>query len=224
MIGQSLCDGCLFEQAVYNVDHLLPRPGSLCDRTSAKPWLTVSTPCPFQKVPRAMSQSGGPPHNIAELYTRYGPMVYRRILNFYSKGEAEEVLHEVFLSVLERFSSFRADASPGTWLYRVATNHCINRLRNQQRRDALLVEHRDELWYASSHGASQEEAAFLKQLWKQLPEELVQVGVFYFVDGLTHAEIARVMGVSRRTVGNRLEELKALALQHAGDASEGRPS
>ena len=33
--------------------------------------------------------------------------------------------------------------------------------------------------------------------------------VYYFVDGLTHAEIAGIVGVSRRTVGNRIEELTA---------------
>ena len=162
-----------------------------------------------------MATSGGSAPDIANLYTRFGPMVYRRILHFYSQNEAEEVLHEVFLLVMEKLSSFRADASPSTWLYRIATNHCINRLRNQSRRRELLKEHREDLWYASCQGADQEEIAFLKELWKNLPEELVQIGVYYYVDGMTHAEISRVMSVSRRTVGNRLEELKNKARQSA---------
>ena len=58
---------------------------------------------------------------------------------------------------------------------------------------------------------NQESALFLSQLWRQLPEELATVGVYYYVDGMTHAEIARVMGVSRRTVGNRLKEISERA-------------
>lgn len=153
--------------------------------------------------------------DIGSLYREHGPMVYRRILHFYGEAEAEEVLHEVFLQAMERLSTFRADASPSTWLYRIATNTCINRLRDHGRRRELLHIHRDDLWYATRQGASQEERAFLEQLWRALPEELVQIGVYHYIDGMTHGEIARVMGVSRRTIGNRLQELNEQARANA---------
>lgn len=144
-------------------------------------------------------------------------MVFRRILRFYDRVEAEEVLHEVFVKVLENVDSFRSDASPSTWLYRIATNHCLNRLRNARRRRALLAEHGADL-YPARVGSSQEAAFLLGELWKELPEELLQIAVYYHVDGMTHAEIAQVIGVSRRTVGNRLLELEALA---RGEQAEG---
>ena len=148
--------------------------------------------------------------DVGELYREWGPMVFRRIRRFYDAVEAEEVLHEVFVKVLENVDSFRADASPSTWLYRIATNHCLNRLRNARRRRELLAEHGADL-YPARVGASQEAELLLAQLWKQLPEELLQIAVYYHVDGMTHAEIARVLDVSRRTVGNRLKELEDLA-------------
>ncbi len=37
------------------------------------------------------------------------------------------------------------------------------------------------------------------------------IGVYFFVDGMSHADIARTMSVSRRTIGNRLERLQKLA-------------
>ena len=47
------------------------------------------------------------------------------------------------------------------------------------------------------------------------------IGVYYFVDGMTHAEIAEVVGVSRRTVGNRVDEIRRRALVAAGMEDRG---
>ena len=153
--------------------------------------------------------------DVDALYREWAPMVFRRIRRFYDAVEAEEVLHEVFLKVLENLDSFREDASPSTWLYRIATNHCLNRLRNSRRRQELLAEHGSEL-YPSAVGSNQEATLLLRQLWKELPDELLQIAVYYHVDGMTHAEIAEVIGTSRRTVGNRLLELEELAHAKAG--------
>ncbi len=155
--------------------------------------------------------------DVGALYREWGPMVFRRILRFYDPVEAEEVLHEVFVKVLENVDSFREDASPSTWLYSIATNHCLNRLRNAKRRRELLAQHGGDL-YPTNVGSSQEAKLLLSELWKQLPEQLLHIAVYYHVDGLTHAEIARILDVSRRTVGNRLLELEQLA---RGDASDG---
>ena len=49
------------------------------------------------------------------------------------------------------------------------------------------------------------------------------VATYYYVDGLTHAEIARILDVSRRTVGNRLARLETLAKDKAmGKEDESR--
>ncbi len=157
--------------------------------------------------------------DVEALYREWAPMVFRRIRRFYDPVESEEVLHEVFLKVLENLDSFRADASPSTWLYRIATNHCLNRLRNSRRRRELLAEHGADL-YPARVGSHQEAELLLKQLWVELPEELLQIAVYYHVDGMTHAQIAEVIGVSRRTVGNRLEELERLAKEAGGGGGD----
>ena len=156
--------------------------------------------------------------DVSEIYEKYGPMVYRRILRFYREQEAEEILHEVFVKVLENIDSFREDASPSTWLYRITTNHCLNRLRNSKRREELWLEH-GESAFPTRNKANQEKALLLRVVWQTLPEELVQIGTYYYLDGMTHAEIARVVGVSRRTVGNRLDVL-TLIVRKAADASQ----
>ena len=57
--------------------------------------------------------------------------------------------------------------------------------------------------------ADPETRAFLKQVWRLLDEELSEIGTYHYVDGLTQAEIADLLGCSRRTVGNRLTTLRA---------------
>ena len=43
-----------------------------------------------------------------------------------------------------------------------------------------------------------------------LTEEQADIAMYYFVDGLTHGEIARISGVSRRTIGNRIDEITTM--------------
>jgi RNA polymerase sigma-70 factor, ECF subfamily len=154
---------------------------------------------------------------VADLYEKYARLVHRRALRFYDEHEAEEVTHEVFLLVIEKIDAFRADASPATWLYRITTNHCLNRLRNSGRRQELWRERGFEATPPAALAPAQEESLLLRRLWEELPQELLQIGIYYHVDGLTHGEIARITGLSRRTVGNRLDELSAQARSHAQD-------
>ena len=60
----------------------------------------------------------------------------------------------------------------------------------------------------------------LDQVWRRVDPDLLAVGVHYYVDGLSHAEIARIIGVSRRTVGNRVTELQK-AVRALSEAPEG---
>ena len=153
--------------------------------------------------------------SVGELYQRYAPLIYRRILRFFDKDEAEEVLQEVFVKVIENRDQFRGEAEPSTWLYKVATHHCLNVIRNKGRRRELWKEHKTDLWYAQCSAGEQEARILLKEIWKKVPQDLVNIAFYFYVDGMTHAEIARIVGVSRRTVGNRLLEFDEAARKAA---------
>ncbi len=161
-------------------------------------------------------QLGRSPADVARLYAKHASRVHRWVLRFCAEVDAEEVVHEIFVKVLERIVQFRAHSSPTTWLYRLTTNHCLNRLRDSGRRAQLWREHSNTLWAAPVAAADQETVAFLDQFWRGLDDDLVEIGLFYFVDGMTHAQIATVVGCSARTVGNRLARLQSLAVEAAG--------
>jgi RNA polymerase sigma factor (sigma-70 family) len=122
---------------------------------------------------------------------------------------ARDATQEIFERVLRTWSEFRADASPVTWLYRATTNHCLNLLRDGARHSAAL----DQL----SHGAREaihaglDERLTLRAVLDRVPASLREIAVYYYLDQLSHDEIARICGVSRRTVGNRLVEFHEIA-------------
>ena len=135
-------------------------------------------------------------------------MVLRRISRFYAGEEAQDVLQEIFMRVIDKQSSFRGESSPGTWLYALTTRYCLNRCRDERRRRELLAEHdRTACWSSAVQKERQEQDVLLRELWRELDEELALIGLYYYLDGMSHAEIAELVGCSRRTVGNRLLEL-----------------
>lgn len=169
---------------------------------------------------RATPGRGGdgavPRADVARLYAQHAGRVHRWVLRFEPAANAEEVVHEIFVKVIERIDRFRAESSPTTWLYRMTTNHCLNRLRDEGRRAELWRTQAETLWAFPVVAADQETVAWLGQFWRGLEDELVEVGIYYFVDGMTHAEIARIVGCSERTVGNRIERLREAANAAAG--------
>ncbi len=160
------------------------------------------------------------PLDLSALYIRYGGMVRRRIRRFYGPEDADDVLQEVFLRAATKAHTFRGDAAPSTWLYQLTTRYCLGRLRDEGRRRELWIEHGDLFWGQPTAPPGQEGRTLLAQVWRQLPEELVMIGIHYHVDGMTHGEIARRLGCSRRTVGNRLVELETAARRLAGVRDE----
>lgn len=138
-----------------------------------------------------------------EIYQRYGAVVYRRARRMLGNDHAaSDACQEVFLRLFRSLPRFER-AEPITWLYKVTTNHCLNLLRDEQRRRRLLE--------ARVPIAPTVPAVDLPALLAGFPEELQEIAVYYFVDEMSQDEIARLLGVSQRTVSNRLSAFRVLA-------------
>ena len=73
------------------------------------------------------------------LYRQHATRLYNlagRLLG--SSQEADDMLQEIFLLAYRKLGSFRGDSSLGTWLYRLAMNHCLDVLRNRQTKKKLV--------------------------------------------------------------------------------------
>lgn len=147
-------------------------------------------------------------HEVDELYRRFGPLVFRRARTLLGDEQAaSDAVQEVFMRTLRSHDGFRHEASPITWLYRITTNYCLNILRNNSRHRLRLAERMasqpDE---QAATGFDPEVPLLLAEILERLPVELCEIATYYYVDCLSHDEIADVIGTSRRTVGNRLRE------------------
>lgn len=152
-------------------------------------------------------------HDIGGLFERYHPVVYRRCLALLRhEPDAEEAVQEVFVAALSGLGRFRLRAAPLTWLYAVATRHCLQRLRNARARAvkaALLV---PEVAAAPELSAALE----LEGTLRGLSLEELELVVLAWRDELTQEEIAVVTRQSRKTVGKKLARL-TLRLRGAAD-------
>src|SRR4030095_536593 len=70
---------------------------------------------------------------LARLYRRLAPVIYSRCLSLLGdEQEARDASHDIFLLVWRKLHTFRGDSDVLTWVYRIATNHCLNRLRTRK--------------------------------------------------------------------------------------------
>lgn len=153
----------------------------------------------------------------ADLYQRYGALVLRRARALLDDEQAaRDATHDVFVKVLSSLDAFRHEASPVTWLYRATTNHCLNVLRDQSRRGRVVPLLRA---LPPDAAPSLDERLSLTTVLARVPDELREIAVYYYLDQMSHEEIARLTGLSRRTIGNRLVEFHAAA-KLAADAKE----
>lgn len=152
-----------------------------------------------------------PLDDLDTLFRRHGPMVYRRALQILGDhASAEEATQEVFIRAMKASDRFVADARPSTWLYRITTNYCLNRIRDAQRRRELLDAQRDEVTPASI-ARDPQRLAILRDLLQEAEPQQAQAAVAVYIDGMSHAEAATALGVSRRTVGNLCDRFTAWA-------------
>jgi RNA polymerase sigma-70 factor (ECF subfamily) len=149
--------------------------------------------------------------DIETVYRKHGHLVLRRALCILGDAdEAQDVLQDVFASLVDRPEQFGSRSSMSTWLYSATVHLCLNRIRNQKNRGRLLQQQAEMLRPQAGPPAG-ESRLVLRKLLERMPEDLAELAIHYAVDGMTHEEIARVMGCSRRHVTRLLDRMQAWA-------------
>jgi RNA polymerase sigma-70 factor (ECF subfamily) len=152
--------------------------------------------------------------DIDALYRRYGAVVYRRARALLGdEDRAWDVVQEIFMQMLGGggATAFRHESAPTTWLYRVTTNRCLNILRDAGRQARRLEVNLPVLpvlsvFAADGDGRPIEGRIAIQQLARQLEPELCELAIYAYVDDLTQEEIGQMVGLSRKTVGQRLQQ------------------
>jgi RNA polymerase sigma-70 factor (ECF subfamily) len=138
-----------------------------------------------------------------ELYARFGATIYARCRQMLGDpAAAQDATQEVFLRVHRTIDRIRGPREAYTWLYRTATNHCLNEIRNGKLRPTLVAAVPDRAGPQTELRLSDHD--LVARLVRAVPEELATAAWLYHVDEMEQAEIATICGVSRRTIINRL--------------------
>jgi len=154
----------------------------------------------------AMDASGTPGPTLQDMYRLYGAPVFRWARSLLRDADgARDATQEVFLRAVQ--DPVRVGTRPLPWLFRVTRNLCLNNLRDRRRRGRLLAGQRSE---AVAFGPAEARLA-VTTLCARVPDDLLEIAIYYYVDDLSHEDIAAIVGVSRRTIGNRLAAFQARA-------------
>lgn len=155
-----------------------------------------------------MLTTSAPP--IEQVYATHGHVVLRRARQILGdEQEARDVLHDIFVSLLRDPEQFAGRSSITTFLYAATTHACLNRLRNKRHREALgQRELAPRAQAAEAAPPSGEQRHLARSLLAILPERLAAVAIYHFVDEMTHDEIAEIIALSRRQVGNLVERAR----------------
>jgi RNA polymerase sigma-70 factor (ECF subfamily) len=149
---------------------------------------------------------------LCELYYRdVYAYVYYRVSNV---QDAEDLTEDVFLKMVEGIDACRASGEKSflAWLFRIANNRVIDHYRRRAVRDHLPLDEQRLPMHSGPEGPVQNKLTRerLQRAIPKLTDDQQQVIVLRFVEGLSHAETAQVLGKSEGAVK---------ALQHRGLAS-----
>lgn len=168
--------------------------------------------------------AGGDDGAFAELMRRHSPRVRALCAaTLGGPGEAEDAAQETFLKAHRALGRFSGGASFGTWLHRIAVNHCLDLLRAAGRRrseslDALLEADAAVLGRALSEPSaakSLEDRDTVARLLSRLNPEQRLALTLREAEGLSYEEIAKAMSCSLDSVKARLKRARAELLEMA---------
>lgn len=154
-----------------------------------------------------------------------------------NRSEAEDVAQEVFITVFKTIHTFREESKFSTWLYRVAVNHCKNRIKYLARRHDRDRDELDETTTGSNgaigtptprapdralEGAQMEK--LLQEAIATLDEEQRLVVILRDVEDLSIEEICKITDLPDGTVKSRLHRarlvLRKKLQRHVGESHE----
>lgn len=137
------------------------------------------------------------------------------------REEAFDLTQEIFISVHKNLEKFRADAKLTTWIYRIARNHCLNRLKYLKRRGRGRSDEygeANELSITESSGGGPEQPddvamaknarALVHRAIEELDEEQRALVVLRDVEGLSYEEIMDITELPEGTVKSRLHRAR----------------
>lgn len=159
-----------------------------------------------------------------KIYNTFHPKIYRYLTRLVGSYEAEDLTQEAFMKVHRALKSFRGESQLSTWIYSIATNVAMDRLRSpsfQQMVQKQVLE--DDTPEAENHALRIEQRpsspdqeliqkemnACVRRFIEALPENYRTVLVLSELEELKNHEIVQIMDITLNTVKIRLHRARA---------------
>ena len=147
------------------------------------------------------------------LYRQHATRLYNlasRMLG--ARGEADDLLQDIFLLAYRKIGSFRGESSLGTWLYRLAMNHCLDVLRNRQTRMGMQTDSLDEPDATPVASPVPVVGAVsridLERAIETLPPACRAAFLLHDVEGFGHQEVGAMLGISEGTSKSQVHKAR----------------
>lgn len=136
-------------------------------------------------------------------------------------NEAQDLSQEIFIKIFNNLSKFRFESSPSTWIYKIATNICIdykrkNKIQTLNFEEDFTGNVRGDI-DTSNNGSSPEEIVISDEKHREvhkivysLPDIYKTVIVMYHFNELSYKEISKILDISEKTVETRLYRARRL--------------
>jgi RNA polymerase sigma-70 factor (ECF subfamily) len=163
--------------------------------------------------------------DFPKIYDAYQPKILRYLSRFIGESEAEDLTQETFVKVHQSLGGFRGESQLSTWIYRIATNTALDKMRQPSFQRVEQMSISDEIEEANiSNGnifSEGQKPPIEKELIRgemndcirsyiqKLPEDYRVALVLSEYEGMKNSEIAEILGVTLDTVKIRLYRAKA---------------
>lgn len=167
------------------------------------------------------------PGAFEQVYRTHAPRLFGLASRLVGRTEAEDLLQEIFLTAHRKLNQFKGESTLSTWLFRLATNLCLDHLRSRGARLTRMSDTMDEdpesgVAAAGAIGGVIDRLD-LERAIAALPAGYRAAFVLHDVEGLGHREVGEALGVSEGTSKSQLHRARLrLRGALAGSLSESR--
>ena len=145
---------------------------------------------------------------------RYGQQVFVLVDRIVScQEDAEELTQDVFLKAFQQLSSFKAESTFSTWIYRIATNIAISAVRKKRNDvlrldDSVFANLSDTQVDAALEDESEEQMERLQQAMNQLDADERALITLYYLEEKPLAEVAFILGMTEGNAKVKLHRIR----------------
>ncbi len=149
----------------------------------------------------------GNTHAFSELVAAYKNLVYTltyRMLG--SREEAEEVSQDIFIKIFKSLPHFKGDSKLSTWIYKVAYNTCLDRIKQNKRNKTFVdIDHVKDVAFVSMNNAldkmlQEERKELIKRCLNLLPSNDVGLLTLFYFEEQNLAEMEKTLDIPVSTI------------------------